>query len=56
LLVGPGVIDWKDLGLDPAKAQMTAPRLDYFQDSAEFSPQEEIPMRQGRGGLLVLHE
>jgi len=49
-------IDWKALGLDPAKAKLTAPRIEHFQDSAEFSPKEEIPMEPGKGWLLVLHE
>jgi hypothetical protein len=49
-------IDWKALGLDPAKAKLTAPRIEYFQDSAEFLPKGEIPMESGKGWLLTLHE
>ena len=49
-------IDWKALGLDPAKATCTAPRIKDFQPAAKFSPSAEIPVEPGRGWLLILRE
>ncbi|NLF09047.1 MAG: hypothetical protein GX594_13865 [Pirellulaceae bacterium] len=49
-------IDWKSLGLDPAKAKLTAWEVENFQPAAEFAPGDEITVQPGRGWLLVLHE
>lgn len=49
-------IDWKALGLDPAKAKLSAWEIEKFQPTAEFAPNDEIPVAPGRGWLLVLHE
>lgn len=49
-------IDWKSLGLDPAKAKLSAWEVKDFQPAAEFRPGDEIPVEPGRGWLLVLHE
>jgi len=49
-------IDWKGLGLDPAKAKITAWEVERFQPAAEFRVGEKIPIQPGRGWLLVLHE
>ena len=49
-------IDWKALGIDPAKATCTAPAIQDFQPAAEFSPSGEIPVEPGRGWLLILQE
>jgi len=49
-------IDWKALGMNPNKARLIAPSISYFQDSAEFSPDEEIPVEKGKGWLLILKE
>ena len=49
-------LDWKALGINPAKAKLTAPSLAFFQNRAEFSPEEEIPIEPGKGWLLVLEE
>ena len=47
-------IDWRALGLDAAKARLTAPAIASFQDAASFSPTERIRVDPGRGWLLVL--
>ena len=47
-------IDWKALGLDPAKARLTAPAIAGFQDAATFAPTDAIPVPQGRGWLLLI--
>ena len=49
-------IDWKSLGIDPAKAKLTATEIERFQPVAEFAPSDEITVQPGRGWLLVLHE
>jgi hypothetical protein len=49
-------IDWKALGLDPAKAKMSAWEVKGFQPAREFRPTDEIPVEPGRGWLLVLHQ
>jgi hypothetical protein len=49
-------VDWKVLGLDPAKTTCTAPEIKDFQAAAKFSPSAEIPVEPGRGWLLILRE
>ena len=49
-------IDWKALGLDPAKAKLSAAKIENFQPAAEFAPNDEIPVQPARGWLLLLHE
>jgi hypothetical protein len=49
-------IDWKALGLDPAKAVLVAPKVKDFQPSARFKPTEAIPVPAGKGWLLVVKE
>jgi hypothetical protein len=49
-------IDWKALGLDPAKATITAPAIDKFQDARTFSAGDEIPLEPGKGWLLVVRQ
>jgi hypothetical protein len=46
-------VDWKALGLDPAKARMTAPAIAGFQDARSFDPAGPIPIEPGKGWLLV---
>ena len=48
--------DWKALGLDPSRALLFAPRIPYFQERAEFSPNDPIPVRWGKGWLFILSE
>jgi len=47
-------IDWKTLGLDPAKAKLTAPQIASFQDPREFAVGEPIPVEPGKGWLVVV--
>ena len=49
-------IDWKALGLDPAKARLTAPAVPGFQDAMALEPAAELVVPPGRGFLLVLGE
>lgn len=49
-------IDWKSLGLDPAKTKIVAPAIDNFQSAKQFSPTDEIPVEPARGWLLILSE
>jgi hypothetical protein len=47
-------IDWKALGLDPAKARLTAPEIAEFQEGRTFDAAGPIPIEPGKGWLLVL--
>ena len=47
-------IDWKALGLDPAKARLTAPEIPGIQLPASFRLDEPIPVEPGKGWILVL--
>jgi hypothetical protein len=47
-------IDWKALGIDPAKAKLTAPEITSFQPGGQFGPNDEIPVSKGKGWLLIL--
>jgi hypothetical protein len=47
-------IDWKALGIDPAKARITAPGIRNFQPAKTFGLNDEIPVQKGKGWLLVL--
>jgi len=47
-------IDWKALGIDPAKAKLTAPEITNFQPAKEFGVNDEIPVAKGKGWLLIL--
>jgi hypothetical protein len=49
-------IDWDFLGLDRNQAQISAPAIQGFQDSAIFKTSDEIPVEPGKGWLLVLSE
>jgi hypothetical protein len=49
-------IDFQQLGLDPAKSHLYAPRVAEFQDEVVFEPDATIPVAPGRGWLLVLDE
>jgi len=50
------VVDWKALGLDPARARFIAPAVKDFQEPAEFQPHDVIPVKQGKGWLLIITE
>ena len=47
-------IDWKALGLDPAKATITAPAIDQFQDARTFAAGDAIPVEPGKGWVVVI--
>jgi hypothetical protein len=47
-------IDFKSLGLDPAKAVLRAPAIPGIQDEAMFKPGEPIPVPPGRGWMLIV--
>jgi len=47
-------IDWKKLGMNPEKSRLEAPAVEGFQPAASFRIGESIPVKKGRGWLLVL--
>jgi hypothetical protein len=47
-------IDWKKLGIDPAKATITAPAVKNFQPARTFQLNEKIPVEKGKGWLLIV--
>ena len=49
-------IDWKKLGIDPAKATITAPSIKGLQDAREFLPGEVLPVSKGKGVILEIRE
>jgi len=49
-------IDWKAIGLDPAKAVLRAHAAKDFQPEMRFGPHDVIPVEPGKGWLLVLSE
>ncbi|MDB5278197.1 MAG: hypothetical protein JWR61_3152 [Ferruginibacter sp.] len=50
------LIDWKKLGMDPAKTTITAPEIKNFQPAKTFDASEMIPVVKNKGWLLVLKE
>ena len=48
--------DWKTLGIDAAKARLTAPAIRDFQAAETFDPAAPIRVPKGKGWLLVLEE
>ena len=46
-------INWKKLGIDPAKASITAPEIKNFQQGKTFNLNEKIPVAKGKGWLLI---
>ena len=47
-------IDWKKLGIDSLKANITAPEVKNFQSKKSFKINEKIPVEKGKGWLLIL--
>jgi hypothetical protein len=47
-------IDWKKLGIDPAKATITAPEVKNFQHARVFKVGEKIPVEKGKGWMLIV--
>ena len=48
------LIDWKDLGIDPANAVLTAPAIENFQTKQEYDPMGSILVQENKGLLLIL--
>lgn len=46
-------IDWRALGIDPAKATLHAPACDKFQPEAAFAPGARISVESNKGWLLI---
>ena len=49
-------VDWKELGLDPAKTILFAPRSPGFQKAARWRSGEKIRIPAGRGWLILADE
>ena len=47
-------IDWKKLGIDPARATITAPDIKNFQTGKIFSVNDKIPVDKNKGWLLIV--
>lgn len=47
-------IDWKSLGISPEQSRLYAPDIQNFQPAASFDPNETIPVKPGKGWLLIL--
>lgn len=47
-------IDWTKLGIDPAKATITAKAIQNFQPAKIFGVNETIPVEKGKGWLLIV--
>lgn len=47
-------IDWKALGIDPAKAKLRAPGMKNFQEEKVFGVADGIPVSKGKGWLLIV--
>jgi hypothetical protein len=47
-------IDWEKLGIDPAKAAITAPEVKNFQHARIFKVGEKIPVEKGKGWMLIV--
>jgi hypothetical protein len=47
-------IDWEKIGIDPATAMIEAPEMKNFQPHQTFRPGDPIPVRKGKGWLLVI--
>jgi len=49
-------VDWRAIGLDPARAILEGPEIPDFQHATSFRPTDAIPIPKGRGWLLLLKE
>lgn len=47
-------IDWKSLGIDPAKASIHVPAIHNFQLAADFNATDRVPVQKNRGLLLII--
>ncbi len=49
-------IDWSKLGIDPARARISAPAIHNFQEAHSFGGSDAIPVSKNKGWLLVVEE
>jgi hypothetical protein len=49
-------INWKELGIDSAKATITAPEIKNFQPGHVFLKDEKLPVGKNKGWLIVVKE
>lgn len=49
-------IDWQQLGIDPAKAGLTAPTIAGFQEGFSLSPKNKIRVPKDKGFIFILEE
>jgi pimeloyl-ACP methyl ester carboxylesterase len=49
-------VDWKALGLDPAKVTLSAPAVEQFHEERAWKPTDSIPVENGKGWLLIADE
>jgi len=49
-------MDWKALGLNPAKTSLIAPEIKAFQQSFNIKPTDSFVVPKGKGFLLILKE
>jgi hypothetical protein len=47
-------IDWAKLGINPAKATISAPEIKSFQPAKTFGLNDKIPVEKGKGWLLII--
>ena len=47
-------IDWEALGMDPAKARITAPEIDSFQKETSFKAGDAISVKSKEGWMLLI--
>ena len=47
-------IDWEKLGIDPARATISASAIRNFQPAKQFAVNEAIPVQKGKGWLLII--
>jgi hypothetical protein len=47
-------VDWKALGLSPARVSLTAPEIAGFQPKASFKPGDIVSVEPGKGWLIVV--
>jgi hypothetical protein len=50
------MVDWKSLGINPAKAVIKAPAIKDFQPEKEFNINGEITVEKGKGWLIIIKE
>jgi hypothetical protein len=50
------VIDWKALGIDPAKANIHAPEIKNFQPEKTFDALDMIQVEKGKGWIFIIDE